>query len=254
MIRAYPANSKRFGAGHFPLPGASGACVGVVRDAGGAGHQQIQCGARGSFVAPPGRYLILVPGQVTDDASVMAGGLGIASNLELLRRVRARAPNACIVYKPHPDVLSGHRAGAVRRADAERYADLVVTDVAMPALLDHVQEVHTLTSLTGFEALFAATARGHLWPTFLRKDGDWTEDVAPVPRRARKLSLVELVAGALILYPLYIDPVTLLPCSVEFLLERLGEAKQRQDWLRLWLRQSLGNLRRIRRQGTLDWC
>ena len=40
--------------------------------------------------------------------------------------------------------------------------------------------------------------------------------------RGRLLSLEELVAGALILYPRYLDPVTRLPCGPEIIIERLG--------------------------------
>jgi capsular polysaccharide export protein len=41
-------------------------------------------------------------------------------------------------------------------------------------------------------------------------------------RRQRKLTLDELVAGSLILYPRYQDPETGLPCAPEVLLERLA--------------------------------
>ena len=75
---------------------------------------------------------------------------------------------------------------------------------------------------------------------------------------ARRLTLTELAAGALILYPLYIDPATMLPCPVELLLERLGDPRLRRDRLRIWLRQALGGFRRVRVRGSLagaaEWC
>ncbi len=43
------------------------------------------------------------------------------------------------------------------------------------------------------------------------------------PRRTRRLTLDELVAGALILYPRYVDPRTGLPCPPEVLVQRLAE-------------------------------
>ena len=43
----------------------------------------------------------------------------------------------------------------------------------------------------------------------------------------RRLSLEQLVAGALILYPRYLDPVTRLPCTPELLVERMAD---RQLW------------------------
>ena len=48
---------------------------------------------------------------------------------------------------------------------------------------------------------------------------------SPPPRRTRRLSLDELVAGALILYPRYIDPVTGQRCPPEVLVDRLAAAR-----------------------------
>ena len=73
--------------------------------------------------------------------------------MELLRRVRAESPDAFIVYRPHPDVDAGHRAGAIPDADILQVANQISRGGGMAPLLDAVDEVHTLTSLTGFEAL-----------------------------------------------------------------------------------------------------
>jgi capsular polysaccharide export protein len=72
-------------------------------------------------VLPPrdGRERILVPGQVAADAAIrstLSATVDLAApnvNLELLRAVRRRHPDALIVYKPHPDVAKGLRPGAV---------------------------------------------------------------------------------------------------------------------------------------------
>jgi capsular polysaccharide export protein len=52
-------------------------------------------------------------------------------------------------------------------------------------------------------------------------------------RRGRALSLDELVAGVLILYPRYLDPVTGLPCPPEVLIRRMAEgtARNRLGWV-----------------------
>jgi len=60
---------------------------------------------------PRNRRVILVVGQVDDDASVRLGGCGISSNTELLQAVRHANEDAFIIYKPHPDVLIGNRPG-----------------------------------------------------------------------------------------------------------------------------------------------
>ncbi|HWI87530.1 MAG TPA: beta-3-deoxy-D-manno-oct-2-ulosonic acid transferase [Sphingomonas sp.] len=181
---------------------------------------------------PRTRRTILVAGQVEDDMSVMLGGAGIHSNLELLRRARKAEPDAHILFKPHPDVDAGHRLGRVPDAELRDHADEIVRGEAMPSLLARVDAVHVLTSLTGFEALLRGLeviVHGH--PFF----AGWglTRDLAgPLPRRTRILTLAELVAGALILYPRYLDPVTELPCPPEILLQRFaGGWRPRTSWL-----------------------
>jgi len=42
-------------------------------------------------------------------------------------------------------------------------------------------------------------------------------------RRTRRLTLPELAAGVLLLYPRYLDPVTGMPCPAEVLLDRLSD-------------------------------
>ena len=51
-----------------------------------------------------------------------------------------------------------------------------------------------------------------------------TEDLAPGADRGRRLDLDALAAATLILYPSYIDPVAMKPCTPEHLLDRLSES------------------------------
>ena len=164
------------------------------------------------------KRVVLVAGQVENDASIRLGSPDVATNAELLRRARARHPDAYLVFKPHPDVEAGLRPGRMAAADLAA-ADLVLRDVAAPdaiALADHVE---VMTSLIGFEALLRGkSVRTHGMPFYA---GWGLTDDPGSPRRTRRLTLDELVAGALILYPRYIDPRTGLPCPVEVLVRRM---------------------------------
>lgn len=198
-------------------------------------------------LARPGgaRRHILVTGQVEDDRSVLAGGGDVRGNLDLLRRTRDAEPDAYILYKPHPDVLAGHRKGHVPEEEARRYADAIATGQSISALLDMVDGVHVMTSLAGFEALMRGKAvTTHGVPFY----AGWglTTDLGPVPER-RKLSrtLDELVAATLLLYPRYLDPVTGLPCPPEILIERLKAGARRKNTILVMLRRAQGNLRRL---------
>ena len=152
--------------------------------------------------ASPGQRIILVPGQVEADASIRLGCQDIRSNAALLQAVREDAPDAYIIYKPHPDVLSGNRKGQKKIAKNLNF-DQLVTDTSITQCLDVVDEVHTMTSLVGFEGLL----RGKGVTTYgLPFYAGWglTRDKYTLPRRKRTLTLAELIAGCMLLYPRYI--------------------------------------------------
>lgn len=171
----------------------------------------------------PDGPLILVPGQVEDDASILRGAEVITTNRALLQATRASNPSATILYKPHPDVVAGLREGHV--ADADMIADLVLDDVDMGWLLGQVDEVWTMTSLTGFEALLRGCKVTTFGAPFYAGWG-LTNDLGKTPvRRQARPRLEGLVHAALIDAPRYLDPVTGLPCSVEVAVERLSQGR-----------------------------
>jgi len=173
---------------------------------------------------PTDRRIVLVPGQVEDDASVRHGSPVVRSNRALLAAARARNPGAFLLYKPHPDVEAGFRPGRIPEAEALALADRIVGGLSIVDLLDRAHHVETMTSLAGFEALIRGlTVAVHGRPFY----SGWglTEDLAPGADRGRRLALDELVAGTLLLYPLYLDPVAMKPCSAEQLLDRLAQER-----------------------------
>jgi len=208
-------------------------------------------GAPPSLPATPGRRRILVVGQVEDDASIRRGAGLVRSNAGLLAAARAAEPGAFIIFKPHPDVQTGYRRGYLPARAARRHADMVLEGGNIGTLLTQVDGLHTMTSLAGFEALLRGVAVT-CWGAPFYAGWGLTEDRAPPPRRGRALSLDALVAGCLILYPRYQDPVTQLPCTPELLLERLAEpalwpklAPGRRGYVLWWRAQ--GRLLRLAR-------
>ena len=179
-------------------------------------------GTAPDLATPDGRPLILVPGQVEDDASIRLGAGEVRTNAALLQAARDLHPDGFLVYKPHPDVLAGLRAGAV---PAGGVADAVVTDVDTAALLPLAARVVTMTSAMGFEALLRGVPVTTLGAPFYAGWG-LTRDLGPVPahRRARP-GLVALAHACLITYPRYHDPVTGLPCPPEVALDRLASGE-----------------------------
>jgi capsular polysaccharide export protein len=171
---------------------------------------------------PDGRPLILVPGQVEDDASIKAGAGDVRSNAALLQAARLLHPDGWIVYKPHPDVLAGLRNGTVAPDVLAGLADAVTADADTAALLSQVDRVVTMTSALGFEALLRGVPVTTLGAPFYAGWG-LTRDIGPVsPHRTARPSLAALAHACLIAYPRYHDPVTGLPCPPEVALDRLA--------------------------------
>ncbi|AMU18093.1 capsular biosynthesis protein [Burkholderia cenocepacia] len=173
--------------------------------------------------ATAGQRVVLVIGQVADDASIRLGTRTIRTAEALLDTVRAARPEDFIVYKPHPDVLSGNRKGLV---DATRLADVVDADADMISLIEKADEVHTLSSLAGFDALL----RGKTVFTYgLPFYAGWglTHDALAPAWRERRLSLDMLTAGVLLRYPIYWDWKLSLYTTPEAVVSRLAKAAAR---------------------------
>ena len=160
----------------------------------------------------PEGHRILVVGQVEDDASLLHGSAEVKTNASLLKAARDQNPDAVLIYKPHPDVEAGLRASAPVPLEL---ADVAATNSEPHALLQEVNEVWTMTSLLGFEALLRKVPVTTLGIPFYAGWG-LTRDLARIPpRRRAQPSLEGLVHAALIDYPRYIHPETGKPCPVE---------------------------------------
>lgn len=170
-------------------------------------------GVTSELSLPENKRIILVPGQVETDASIAKGSPVIQTNQALLEAVRNENPDAFVIYKPHPDVLSGGRVGELSDA-ATTLFDQLITDISITDLFDLVDEIHTMSSLSGFEGLL----RNKKVVTYgLPFYAGWglTEDKLSCERRGRNLSLDQLVAATLILYPIYVEPDSGQVCDIE---------------------------------------
>ena len=179
--------------------------------------------------------VILVVGQVESDASIRFGSPKIRSNLGLLKQVRADCPSAYIVYKPHPDVVAGLRKKGEQENTVNLYCDEVIKNASVDTLLAQIDELHTMTSLMGFEALMRhVPVICHGTPFY----AGWglTEDRFSCPRRTRKLTLNELVFGALITYPRYVDSDKGVFVEPEDAVDELAALAAKEPQMRRWYR------------------
>lgn len=189
---------------------------------------------------PPDKCpVVLVVGQVETDASIAWGALDIRTNMALLQAVREARPQAWIVYKPHPDVVAGLRHRGVQPDKPLQWADEIVEHGSAAQILSEVDEVHVMTSLAGFEALLRHKQVFCYGQPFYAGWG-LTFDAHPHPRRSRRLTLDELVAGCLLMYPRYVSGCSRQPCTPEAALQELIERRMANRghaaWWRRWLR------------------
>lgn len=198
------------------------------------------------------KKIILVPGQVEDDESVLLGGGEIKSNIELLYRVRMRNQDSFIIYKPHPDILSKNRRKEKRFKELQNYCDHVEAEADILSCIELADEVHTLTSLSGFDALIRGKKVVTYGAPFYAGWG-LTVDELSFPRRKRNLTIEELIAGVLLIYPTYYDWKLRAFADCETIIHRIIEERKhyKSDFksnLPLFLKKALNYIDFLRKK------
>lgn len=178
----------------------------IIREVCNSGLTKYQVGEPSELIIknPELKKIILIPGQVEDDASIRLGGVDIRTNAQLIKAVREKNGDAYLIYKPHPEVVAGNRIGAVDEAVLATYCDQVVSDISLDSCLVVADEVHTITSTVGFDALMRGKKVVVYGIPFYSGWG-LTVDKYSVKRRSRSLTIEELVSGSMVKYPDYIN-------------------------------------------------
>lgn len=178
----------------------------------------------------PERYVLVVD-QTAGDASIRYGNADADSFQRMLDAALEENPDCTVLLKLHPEVVAGHKCGHYDAAAAARpRVQVLAQDVHPAQLLAQAQAVYVVTSQLGFEAL--------LWGRPVRTFGmpfyaGWglTADELPAPGRRAPVSLEQLVYGALVDYPRYVDPESGRRCTVEDTLAYLAlQRRMRQRY------------------------
>jgi capsular polysaccharide export protein len=185
---------------------------------------------------PSRRKRILLVDQVVGDRSVAGSGANAETFLRMWDAARAEN-NADIIIKSHPDVVAGRAKGYLTPHARESRVQFIDSAVSPHSVLDVVDEVWTVSSQLGLDALL----RGMTVVTFgMPAYAGWglTQDradslvaAAARARRTRRIGVEELAHAVLLQYSLYVDPVTRQPITAEQAVERLLEWRRRASSL-----------------------
>ena len=167
---------------------------------------------------------VLVIGQVEDDASIEFGCNKKYTNNDVVLIAALENPDAHIIYKPHPDVLNGHRAKQSNPDDVRHICQVLDQDIPLSQAFETIDHVYTITSQAGLEALIRGIKVTTLGCPFYAGWG-LTDERQPNPRRARNLTVREVFAASYILYPKYFDPIYKQAITAEKAVERLVKMK-----------------------------
>ncbi|WP_233544913.1 capsular polysaccharide biosynthesis protein [Pseudooceanicola sediminis] len=201
-------------------------------------------------LALPTPGFVLVIDQVRGDASVRLGRADAATFAQMLARAQAENPGVPVVIKTHPETRAGFRAGYFGASDATDRVTLLDSAISPWRLLEAASAVYTVSSQLGFEAILAGHRPRVFGIPFYAGWGlseDRHPDMPGPDRRGRRLTPAQLVAGAMLLYPLWYDPCRDRLCAAEDTIEALAAQarswrEDRQGWrglnIRLWKRQA----------------
>ena len=174
---------------------------------------------------PKDRKRILVIGQVEDDASILLGCTTRLNNNDLVMIAASENPGAQIIYKPHPDVLNGHRKALSNQKSVAHLCLTVTQDIGLAQALQTIDHVYTITSQAGFEALLRGIPVTTMGCPFYAGWG-LTDQRQANTRRVRKLTALEVFAAAYLLYPMYFDPMYKKQITAEEVIPRLIQLRE----------------------------
>lgn len=166
---------------------------------------KLHSGCRVADVLTPGRERVLVIGQVEDDLSIRFGAERSISGNELVMIAADENPQADILYRPHPEALAFSKPHYSDPRFVSNICTVLGPDYAIDDCIAHADLVYTVTSLAGFEAALRSKPVITFGSPFYAGWGITQDRLAPVKKRSRKLSAVEILAGAYLKYPRYLS-------------------------------------------------
>ncbi|WP_350642714.1 hypothetical protein [Psychrobacter sp. HY3-MNA-CIBAN-0198] len=148
---------------------------------------------------------VLVIGQVDNDASIRYGNPDGWTMEDMVRLAKYENSDAEILYRPHPEVYKGFQDSNFKNTNVSYFSKVLSPDEHIIELIERVDHIYTITSLTGFEALLRGKKVTVLGKPFYAGWG-LTDDRSSFDnvKRARQLTLLQLFFVSYCIYPRYL--------------------------------------------------
>ena len=180
------------------------------------------------------KKIILITGQVSDDMSIIKSGIMISDYRTLVEKVRNENPDAFIIYKHHPDVIVGNRSGYISSQILKQFVDVIIKNINIIDLIKISDEIHTITSLSGFEALLHGKTVVHYGLPFYGGYG-FTVDKSFTNHKRKPVDFKTFCYSTFFLYPRYTTPnlhIALTPEVIVKVLQKDSKNKRETNYFR----------------------
>ena len=176
--------------------------------------------------------ILLLVDQTYGDASIEHSGGSDKSFTHMLAWALEKLqldPSLSLVIKTHPDVLIGKKTGYLTGAlddvsvsEFKNRIHLLGHDVSPKALISCSNEIATVSSQLGFEALwYGKKVTCFAWPFYAGRGLTQDKSITALTYPRVQVNLHQLMHAALIDYPVYLDPDTQRVCEVEVVINYL---------------------------------
>ena len=153
------------------------------------------------------RRRILVLGQVEDDLSIQYGSSVKIGGNDLVMRAIYENPGSQVMYRPHPETFAFNKPHYSNISDVEPYCHILGPEFLLSECISIADQIYTVTSLAGFEAALHGKPVVTFGRPFYAGWG-FTIDREKDAARNRELTILEVLAGAYIKYPIYFHPLS----------------------------------------------
>jgi len=168
---------------------------------------------------------VLIIAQTAGDNSLKYGRAYEFEPKDIIISALEENPNKDIFVKIHPDVLTGKRKSSIDVELAKKYCKVITENTNPILLLEEFDVIYTQTSQMGFEAAFLGKKVVTFGMPFYSGWGI-TIDKLENKNRKRKLTSLEVFAGAYILYSKYYNPYKNRECDIIETIEEIHHQRK----------------------------